>query len=364
MVNDLECAAGDELGLEVNRIRLEAEQAVETTSTPVFVMAVPTEEIIACSPSASLLLDPNGGSVLGHSVEEFTTDAPTGALALFARGRVNGYDAVRMLRRSGGADVAVRLWIHRYDRQPPTRYALVLLEAVALARGRQVKPHSLAASLVVGTVDRASRIERISSNAEDLFATPMGELLNSPLARLIEPTDAEQFTVALADTAAGQHSIVLHVGLRATRDDEERVRCEVLLLPLQPDLACAFVFRPEPTRPDGAQETSSVPAMLGRLCEAVDLAAVARSRYAAMTNQALPGFGKLSARELEIVVRLIEGDRVPAIAAQLYLSPSTVRSHLAVVYSKLNIGSQQDLLNLAKAARGEALTLGSPHPPS
>ena len=56
----------------------------------------------------------------------------------------------------------------------------------------------------------------------------------------------------------------------------------------------------------------------------------------------------LTAREQEIVSRLLDGDRVPAIARALYLGQSTVRNHLTAVYRKLNVSSQQELVDLYK----------------
>jgi diguanylate cyclase (GGDEF)-like protein/PAS domain S-box-containing protein len=58
------------------------------------------------------------------------------------------------------------------------------------------------------------------------------------------------------------------------------------------------------------------------------------------------GGGRLSARELEIVTRLARGKRVPAIAAELFLSQGTVRNQLSSVYRKLRLRSQQELLDV------------------
>jgi DNA-binding CsgD family transcriptional regulator/PAS domain-containing protein len=350
-----EVVAADERAVDV-RVRREAEQALRTTWTSVFVIEVPTEEIIACSPSVSLLLDPEGGSVVGRNLEEFTADGPTGALSLFAAGRLGGYDAVRMVRRPGGADIAVRLWIHRYGDQPPTRYALVVVDAESIAEARQVDPGSVTASLVVGTVDAGSQIERISGNAEQLFGLPVAELLGIPLAQLITTGHAGHFTASLARAVAGRDTSILPVEIRALRPGAgQAAHCEVVLIPLHPTRGCAFVFLSEPTGRALVEPSTSVAALLKRLGRAVDLAALARAGEVAMTEADLPGLAKLSVRELEIVARLLEGDRVPAIAADLFLSPSTVRSHLAVVYGKLNISSQQDLLNLVKAARNRTV---------
>jgi DNA-binding CsgD family transcriptional regulator len=57
---------------------------------------------------------------------------------------------------------------------------------------------------------------------------------------------------------------------------------------------------------------------------------------------------RLSPREVEIVLRLLAGDRVPLIAASLYLAPSTVRNHLSAVFRKFGVNSQQQLIVLLR----------------
>jgi DNA-binding NarL/FixJ family response regulator len=57
---------------------------------------------------------------------------------------------------------------------------------------------------------------------------------------------------------------------------------------------------------------------------------------------------QLSSRELEIVTRLMAGDRVPSIARQLFLSEGTIRNHLSAVFGKLGVGSQQELIDLLR----------------
>lgn len=48
----------------------------------------------------------------------------------------------------------------------------------------------------------------------------------------------------------------------------------------------------------------------------------------------------LSARELEVLTLIAAGESVPAIAKQLYLAPSTVKTHMQRLYEKLNVGGQ------------------------
>jgi PAS domain S-box-containing protein len=52
----------------------------------------------------------------------------------------------------------------------------------------------------------------------------------------------------------------------------------------------------------------------------------------------------LSVREREVVALLMAGERVPAIAKQLHISPHTVRNHLKSVFRKLGVGSQSELI--------------------
>jgi DNA-binding CsgD family transcriptional regulator len=55
---------------------------------------------------------------------------------------------------------------------------------------------------------------------------------------------------------------------------------------------------------------------------------------------------RLSARQREIVAALLRGERISAIAAAMFVSKSTVRSHLSVIFSSFGVHSQPELLSL------------------
>lgn len=69
-----------------------------------------------------------------------------------------------------------------------------------------------------------------------------------------------------------------------------------------------------------------------------------------------PDLRELSPREHEVLLHLVAGDRVPAIAKHLHISPHTVRNHLKSMYRKLGVSTQSDLIqrvrDLAEAAPG------------
>jgi DNA-binding NarL/FixJ family response regulator len=71
-----------------------------------------------------------------------------------------------------------------------------------------------------------------------------------------------------------------------------------------------------------------------------------------------PRVRDLSARQAEVLRRLLHGDRVPKIASDLFLSPSTVRNHLAAIFRAFGVHSQPDLLALFAA--DDAMAAGGP----
>lgn len=56
----------------------------------------------------------------------------------------------------------------------------------------------------------------------------------------------------------------------------------------------------------------------------------------------------LTSRELEILEKLPTGDTVLQIAAQLFVSESTIKTHLAAVYRKLGAGNRVQAINTAR----------------
>ena len=58
----------------------------------------------------------------------------------------------------------------------------------------------------------------------------------------------------------------------------------------------------------------------------------------------LPNGHELSARQTEIVGRLVSGQQTADIARAMFLSPSTIRNHLTAIYRKFDVHSQSQLL--------------------
>jgi DNA-binding CsgD family transcriptional regulator len=90
---------------------------------------------------------------------------------------------------------------------------------------------------------------------------------------------------------------------------------------------------------------------LDRIGQEVGAAGLAAGVSAMPQSSAVPGLDELSARQLEVVTRLLRGERVLTIARGMFLSPSTVRNHLSTIYRKVGVSSQTQLLDLLHGAR-------------
>lgn len=331
---------------ELSRI---AAEVLGATAFPALVLAVPSERIVAASRAATRLVNPGDGMIVGHLLQEFTADSPAVGADLFAGGRLNGFETFRVLRRADGADLKIRMWIRSFDGQPSSEFVLVVLGAERPPAKGAPKTDSQEAPSVVGTADARLLIERISSDAEELFNTPVGELLGASLTALVAADDVPKCLSALDEASTNQTGVTLHLAVNAGPEGQA-VRCEMLVLPLQPAPSCAFVFLPIQEGEANGAAAADLSSSLVRLRRGDQVAQVARGVFQRMSEKTVPGVSRLTTRELEIVNRLVEGDRAPAIARKLFLSQSTVRNHLASVFGKLGVTSQQELLDLFRAA--------------
>jgi DNA-binding CsgD family transcriptional regulator len=73
------------------------------------------------------------------------------------------------------------------------------------------------------------------------------------------------------------------------------------------------------------------------------------SNPAGLDPSCLLALNQLPNRQREIVDRLLRGQRVPSIAAAMYIATSTVRNHLSHVYGTFGVHSQSSLLALLRS---------------
>jgi PAS domain S-box-containing protein len=101
-------------------------------------------------------------------------------------------------------------------------------------------------------------------------------------------------------------------------------------------------------RPMGAAEGSLAAELAGvamKLQSMTFSASVAETAVAPVNH---PILSELSDREREVLGHLMAGSRVPTIAEKLFISPNTVRNHLKAIYRKVDVSSQNELIELVR----------------
>ena len=327
---------------------------------PALVLEVPTERIVASSRAAADLLDPGTVTVDGHLLAEYTADRPASGANLHAGARLDGAETLRVVRRPGGDDLHIRLWIRAFDHQPTSRFVVAVVVPDELAADPDTDaadedgsesdadadaPDSPA---VVGLVDASLLVERISSDAEALFAVPSAELLHRSLLSLVSQADVARCLVAFGESSETGNGTTLRVQVSAG-DDLPTVHCELLLYPTEPAPSCVFVLMPVSEAQQDGAERNDLAEMLLRLRRGAEIAHIVPGVFAGFSDRGRTGLDRLTTRELEVVTRLLNGQRPPAIARALFLSQSTVRNHLGSVFAKYDVTSQQELLDLLRA---------------
>jgi DNA-binding NarL/FixJ family response regulator len=71
---------------------------------------------------------------------------------------------------------------------------------------------------------------------------------------------------------------------------------------------------------------------------------VARERPLIDRARAVPELADLTERQWDILARVLDGQRVPSIARTLHVGQSTVRTHLAAIFRRIGVHSQDDLV--------------------
>ena len=99
-----------------------------------------------------------------------------------------------------------------------------------------------------------------------------------------------------------------------------------------------------------AERVAGLERHLDRIGQEVGAAGLMTIVSALPQPSTVPGLAELSARQVEVVTRLLRGQRVLTIARGMFLSPSTVRNHLSTIYRKVGVSSQAELLDLLQRA--------------
>jgi DNA-binding CsgD family transcriptional regulator len=169
------------------------------------------------------------------------------------------------------------------------------------------------------------------------------DVIESRLLDNVHPDDVPELLFCLGHATAEGDSVWTQLRWRQAHGGWRLCRTAVCPLSSLSRSAFAFVILGHAwTAGEGLRELE-LEATLGRVAREIGTA-LARTPAAAGGGRSL-ALPQLTKREQEVVGRLLDGDRVPAIARMLFLSPSTVRNHLHAAYRKTGVHSQQELVD-------------------
>ena len=303
-------------------------------STHTFVAANDAAAVVFGSPAAKL----RGTDVL-ERIEPHDREAAKAAYKALADKVVDGYHVVRRIVTPDGKVVGVDFWGRRVEGAGKLYGLWLLSPTLGSTTGLDVI--TLGSSpVVLAVTDHDWQIEYMSSDAH-LLGSKGSELRGFPLLGLVHPSAASAFLAAASRTATDHVAVTVFTRIRNGPGRWENRYC--LMVPIceyqPPRLGVVISASPS------ASATVDPPNTLDeqvRHCAVEARAAGVLSILPALTR--LPGGSELSARQSEIVVRLVAGERVPDIARSMFLSAATVRNHLSAIYRKFRVHSQAELL--------------------
>jgi DNA-binding CsgD family transcriptional regulator len=325
---------------------------LRAVEAPALILRLPHEAIVATSLSAERLLGRSGPDLLGRPFGEFTQGPSHEPVELVASGLMAGYVTDRRLTGTGAR---ARFWVHGLDVVPPIDLVLALL-LLPPSRAEEPTAHpDLARSLpVTGSTDESFTIEGISADDdEEVLGHTPAHFVGQSLLSLIDPVDMTHVMVVIEHMSMTTGAMAVQT--RVVCKDQSILTGQLLLVPRA--RAGEYIFAFIAAEPGTTAGAAAVAAVLRRLDTHIrydDSAATmlgsdtARSLARIEMWRKIPGVSDLSRREMEIVSRLMDGDRVPTIAAALFLTRSTIRNHLSAAYSKIGVRSQQELINLLR----------------
>ena len=314
-----------------------------------FGMAVLDGDVVRlANQAAANLVGASLEEVVGHHVGEFVT--PTDDLLRdiedLETGRFQGFRARRSVNAPRGGRAL--FWVTMRTVDLGGQRLVVAIFAPEQEFG-QLGRHPTRAwmdviPVCIGVADRHWRIRSISAEVYELLGRLPSECVGTQLLDWVVPVQRAELSRATAN--AVDPGIFPDVSMSAAGGASAAV--SVMLAPLGPEehdiIAFALVGRLEDYLPLSGDRVNDLEMRLRRIAAEVRAAGVMDSLSKLPRAATGPELTDLSTRQWEILARMVQGQRVSTIADELYISPSTVRNHLASIFKKFGVHNQAELV--------------------
>jgi DNA-binding CsgD family transcriptional regulator len=213
--------------------------------------------------------------------------------------------------------------------------------------GRAMAETLVARKVAFGAVDHNWRFSDMSADAAELLGREVPDWRGTPLQSVVHPQDTSLLLLALG--RSGDERRAATTCLRVRDSDGGWTLARLALSPLcnHNPARFAVVFwsvpcRENPESPD--DRASRLEDHLWRIAMELEAAGISDPVRGGPDWSADSPLSGLSRRQVEILRRLTRGERVSAIARELFISQSTVRNHLSAIYRRVGVHSQSELL--------------------
>ncbi len=282
--------------------------------------------------------------------------APAALTTLFdmvMNGTIDVYGARRTLRRGDDEYFEADVWL--VVSAVPDRH--LALWVIATGDHETVDPLAVPSleqwprdvpGLIVGVFGSGWRLETVNDAAAALTGRDAAEIIGRPLTDFVHPDDVEGLFFAVARTLV--EDAAFGVRLRWSRREGGWRAGHAIITRLEgPDLRFGLAFSLlEHGEPDADTRVAALEKHLWRIARELEEAGVETVSSPFPSAPTLPGLSQLSARQWDVLHRLLRGERTATIAHDMFISPSTVRNHLSDIFKKLGVHSQGELMTLVR----------------
>jgi DNA-binding CsgD family transcriptional regulator/PAS domain-containing protein len=335
---------------------------VDRCEFPLFVWSPPEGTINLANEAAAELFHVPLDQLVGSRVFDYVEPRASieRTASVLASGDADRLSGQRLLHRVGLGDIPIKFWTRAIELDgQPRIVALVLPRDDVVAKlGRDpTVPWRDLMPIAVGLVDARWRIVEVSTDISRIVGRTPDQLLGTELLQLFDPDDAS--TIRRDVRVPPESAVDLrHVRLGHGQGGAADVSLMVASYNMYPDCAVfAVVGVPDSAADLLADRVLDLEMRLRRIGSEVRAAGVIDTVHSLPALELHPKLGDLTTRQWEVLGLLLQGQRVPTIASQLFVSQSTVRNHLATIFRKFGVHSQAELLQLL---RGTTVPAGAP----
>jgi PAS domain S-box-containing protein len=326
------------------------QSAVRASPLALSLIELAAARFIEVSSRAAELMGMTPEEVIGVDCLTFADQPQEAAhrLQLMREGRLDGIQYRGRVARPDGSVIETQssAWAIRASTGPDL--LLVASAVVSETEGATV-PDDLAEvgdRFAAGTLDDRWRVEQISTDARQLLGQRPSELIGKSMIDLTHPDDEAALLLTFA-RATTETSAAAHLRLRHSDGSWRTVRMVMALVEAEGAPRFGFVLdRIDEAAVGSSTRIEQLEHHLRRIATEIHAADVLGASDRPLDLALVPVISELSARQWEVVSRLVRGQRVPTIADEMYLSQSTVRNHLSSIFRKAGVHSQRELMAL------------------